>query len=345
MRPVHAAARSADGGAGELTVSITVPHADESRNHMLHREWVRQGGEDLPAPPLRLPRRSEGSYTVRIRQQPLADFIVEHQYSDALAGRTGGAVDHRASGIVAHLTVSGEWRFSSGRSQFRVGPGQLLVRDNEVPWDFEIDRGTRSMVLQLPAGDGSRYLAGRAAFAVDQDAPAARLLLAHIRSWASLPGLPRAAELSARAAGLELLRGLLAGEVSDDGEYSAALVQSAMTVIEERLLTDTGLDPAAIAQAVHVSARTLHRAFAAEGLSVMARVRERRLERARAEFLAGTLAVSEIAARWHFTDSSHFIKSYRRQFGDPPAADRRRVQGSGAAARREADRPEAAQPR
>jgi AraC-like DNA-binding protein len=55
----------------------------------------------------------------------------------------------------------------------------------------------------------------------------------------------------------------------------------------------------------------------------MGHVRERRLDRARAELLSTSLTVSELAARWHFTDSSHFIRAFRARYGATPNAVRR----------------------
>lgn len=299
-------------------------YADENRNHVLLKEWQRQAGQVLPAPPLCLPRHGEGSYTVRIRQQALFDFFVEDQYSDAVAGRTGGPVGHMADRIAAHLTIRGEWRFASARDRFTVGAGLLLVRSNEKPWDFEVDNGTKSLLLLLPAEDIRRSLPGGQAFMVEQDTPAVRLLLGHLHTWAGLSrSLSPVAARSARAAGLELFRGLLNDQVVDDEEFSAALARAAMEYIEDRLLKDPDLGPSAIAASLHVSVRTLHRAFANEGASVMGYVQERRLELARAQLFSSSSTVSEIAARWHFTDSSHFIKSYRKRFGDSPTADRR----------------------
>jgi AraC-like DNA-binding protein len=307
-------------------VNITVPYGDENRNHLLLKEWQRQAGHVLPPPPLRLPRYSEGSFTVRIRQQALFDFFVEDQYSDAVAGRTGGPVGHMADRVAALLTVRGEWRLASARERFTVGAGLLLVRSNEKTWDFEVDSGTKSLLLLLPAEDIRRSLPSGQAFMVEQDTPAARLLLGYLHTWAGLShNLSPAAARSARAAGLELFRGLLNDQVIDGEEFSAALARAAMECIEDRLLTDPDLDPSTIAASLHVSVRTLHRAFSNERASVMNYVQERRLERARAELLSNSFAVSEIAARWHFTDSSHFIKSYKKRFGDSPAADRRRA--------------------
>lgn len=203
-------------------------------------------------------------------------------------------------------------------------PRLLFIRSNEQPWDFEIDSGTRSLLLLVPAEDVRRSLSSRQAFLVEQDAPAARLLLGHLHAWAGLSrDLSPAAARSARAAGLELFRGLLNDQVIDDEEFSAALARAAMECIEDRLLTDPDLDPGTIAASLHVSVRTLHRAFANERVSVMGYLQERRLEKARAELLSSSFAVSEIAARWHFTDSSHFIKNYKKRFGNSPTADRR----------------------
>ncbi|MGW3107149.1 helix-turn-helix transcriptional regulator [Streptomyces sp. NPDC001100] len=84
-------------------------------------------------------------------------------------------------------------------------------------------------------------------------------------------------------------------------------------------LRDPELTPAAIARALNVSVRTLHRAFA-DGESVMAHVRRRRLEGAHRELgLPGSpLTVADVAARWQFADPSHFRRAYRGTYGQSP---------------------------
>ncbi|MFE2420979.1 helix-turn-helix domain-containing protein [Streptomyces hokutonensis] len=70
---------------------------------------------------------------------------------------------------------------------------------------------------------------------------------------------------------------------------------------------------------MNVSVRTLHRAFA-DGESVMAHVRRRRLEGARRELgLPGSpYTVADIAARRQFADPSHFRRVYRGTYGQSP---------------------------
>ncbi|MGD6741331.1 helix-turn-helix domain-containing protein [Streptomyces sp. BH106] len=311
------------GDPSTPVVDVAVPYANENRNHVLLGEWRRQGGEQVPAPPLLLPRHSEGTYRARIWKQNMLDFFLEDQYSDAVTGTTGGPEGHLEDRIVTSITLQGEWRFTSGSRLSTAAAGTVLVRRNEHPWDFEIDRGTRAVTLVLPASE-IRFPANTQAVTAEQASPAAALLLAQLRLWAELSdGLGAAAAGAARNATLELFRGLLNDQVIDDAECAPALLRAATDLIEARLRADPELNPRGIAAALNVSVRTLYRAFGQGGTSsVMGYVRERRLERARAELISTRLTVSEIAARWHFADSSHFVKAYKKQFAETPTAGR-----------------------
>ncbi len=311
-----------EGDHGRFDVDIHVAHANENRNHVLLNEWRRQAGETVPPPPLRLPKVSEGSYTVRIRRTMLHDLVVEEQYSDAIAGSTGGTGGHLPDRVVSHFTTSGQWLFHSARRSAAVGRGSAYIRRNEEPWDFEVSRGTRALMLHVPAEE-VQLRPGWLASPAQQDSPAARLLLAHLRACVEIG---EGIGVAARNAALELFRGLLAGQVIDDERLYSALVRAAQQSIDERLLSADGLSPAQIAGQLHVSVRTLHRAFAAEGQSVMGYVRERRLARVATELVSTSWTVSELAARWHFSSESHLIRAFRQRFGETPAA--RRVSGA-----------------
>ncbi|MFJ3671077.1 helix-turn-helix transcriptional regulator [Streptomyces sp. NPDC090106] len=98
------------------------------------------------------------------------------------------------------------------------------------------------------------------------------------------------------------------------------LSSEAISVIEARLL-DPDLTPSLIARTLGVSLRTLHRSFSASGYSVMSFVRRRRLQKAHDDLLnSGDVGlVSEIAARWFFSDASHFIRKFKSLYGVTPA--------------------------
>ncbi|XVV39693.1 helix-turn-helix domain-containing protein [Streptomyces sp. CA-100214] len=312
------------GNPSTPLVDVTVAYANENRNRVLLREWQRQGGDSVPAPPMHLPRHSEGTYRARIWKQDLLDLFLEDQYSDALAGGTGGPGGHLEDRIVTSVTLNGEWRFATKGQRATAAAGTVCVRRNEGLWDFEVARGTRAITLVIPASE-IRFPQNTRAVIAEQASPAAALLLAHLRLWAELAdGLGAAPAGAARNATLELFRGLMNDQVIDDTEFAPALLRAAMDHIEARLLGEPDLDPKGIAAALNVSVRTLYRAFGQAGTSsVMGHVRERRLERARADLLSTHLSVSEIAARWHFADSSHFVKAYKKRFAETPTAGRR----------------------
>ncbi|WP_328356236.1 helix-turn-helix transcriptional regulator [Streptomyces sp. NBC_00445] len=312
------------GGASPPALDIAVPYADENRNRVLLSEWRRQGGEALPAPLLMLPRHSEGAYRVRVRAQDLLDIHVEDQYSDAVAGGTGGPGGHHEDRIVTHITLDGEWRFTSRNQRSRAGAGTLCVRSHEKPWDFEVARGTRAVAVVLPPS-AVRLPSNTLAVTAEHTSPAARLLLAQLRLFADVADeLQPAAATAARNATLELFQGLVNDQTIDDEDFTPALFEAATGYIEDRLLDDPDLNARAVAEALHVSVRTLYRVFAQQATSsVMAYVRERRLERARAELISTRLTVSEVAARWHFADGSHFVKAYKKRFGETPTTSRR----------------------
>jgi AraC-like DNA-binding protein len=90
-------------------------------------------------------------------------------------------------------------------------------------------------------------------------------------------------------------------------------------------LGDPGLSPALIAAAHHISVRALHKLFEAEGDTVAASIRRRRLERCRQDlFDADPIArpARAISARWGFRDAPAFSRAFRGAYGLPPAGYR-----------------------
>ncbi|WP_243869108.1 helix-turn-helix domain-containing protein [Streptomyces liangshanensis] len=99
------------------------------------------------------------------------------------------------------------------------------------------------------------------------------------------------------------------------------ILRQAMNVVEMNL-DNPDLSPALVARTVGVSLRTLHREFSALGDSLMSFARRRRLQRAYADLaqVRDGVAISDVAARWCFSDASHFIKTFRSVYGTTPAA-------------------------
>ena len=305
------------------SIDITVPLAHERRSELLFSQWERQGGRLLPPPPLALPRHATGDYTVRLRRLSFHDVFIENQYSDALAGSTGTPHGHLADHVVTHFNFRGRMTYASERATVTTRPGHLCTRRNGTSWSFEVGPGTHAVTLALPT-EAVRFPSIGPIMAATQDTPAARLLLAHLRTCTEVGEQARRGAAARNAVG-ELLQGVLDDQVIDDPRLFATLVKAAQDYVETRL-TDPDLDPRAIAHALHVSVRTLHRAFAGRETSLMEHVRQRRLDRARIDLLSTAWTVAEIAARWHFHDSSHYIRAHKKRYGETPTALRRRAE-------------------
>lgn len=94
-------------------------------------------------------------------------------------------------------------------------------------------------------------------------------------------------------------------------------------------LANPDLSAAEIAAACHVSVRTLYRLLAGKGIKLSAWIRAQRLEKCRYSLSDPQLAqlpVSQIGARWGFTNPAHFSTLFREQFGMPPDTYRKRHQ-------------------
>ncbi|MFF1285587.1 helix-turn-helix domain-containing protein [Streptomyces sp. NPDC058299] len=158
--------------------------------------------------------------------------------------------------------------------------------------------------------------------------PTAQILMAHTSMvQRTVNDLSPAGAHASRNALLELAKGLILDHFDDrEPTFTPALAQAAKNLADARL-TDAELSPASIAVQLHVSLRTLQRAFARLDESFSAYIRRRRLEEAAAALTASgsQLSVSEAAALWHFTDSSHFIRVFKKQYHATPAQFGRRL--------------------
>lgn len=123
---------------------------------------------------------------------------------------------------------------------------------------------------------------------------------------------------AARNALVELFHGVVRRYV-DPGEPASvpAMVRAARELADRRL-AHPELTPGLLARELHVSVRTLSRAFATTAEPAAAYIRRRRLEEALRDLAAGR-TVSEVAARWQFADSSHFVRAFRKRYDRTPA--------------------------
>jgi AraC-like DNA-binding protein len=164
-------------------------------------------------------------------------------------------------------------------------------------------------------------------------APATRLLVSYLDTLsATLPALGSSAVAAARNATLELLVGALRvdGDVPSTSVAQPAL-RAAMDRYIERNLLGGAVTPNDIANAHGVSIRTVNRIFNATGQTVGEVIRVRRLARAREELTESDRSVATIAHRWGFSDTSHFSRTFKAQYGASPSEYRLTARSAGGA--------------
>jgi AraC family transcriptional regulator, positive regulator of tynA and feaB len=314
-------------GRGEqrtYVVDVTASPREGDAFERMTRSWAAQVGTAISIPPST--PIGESDYRIRIRHSKVGDVAVEDLYSESIVGTTGRGTSHHSDRLILHVGRRGTWHFNrpDGRgTAINMNGGQFVARLNDPTWDFGIGPKTRSGSLILPAAELRSLIPADGVVVGSVTSAPMRVLMAHAAMvQETLDELGPAGVTAARNALVELAKGLLSGGGVDAGEpeFSPALAAAARR-IAEGLLTDPELSPAVLARELHVSVRTLQRAFAETGEPITAYVRRRRLECAREELArpGPQPSVSELAARYQFADSSHFIRLFKKEYGRPPA--------------------------
>lgn len=285
-------------------------------------DWPAQIGDHYPMPAFTLD--TSGRPHIRGRASRIGDVAVMDLHTTTRV-RTGGPFTDTGE-LRLYAVRRGDWVFRHDRVVLPVRAGRFLLRRSTGLDGFEVAARTGASVVSLPAGaigatGADPQVSG------DLGTPEVRLLLAHADLLHETLGtLTDAGALAARNALVELGRGVLHRYVDGaEPELMPALVRAARDLADRRL-TDPDLTPESLAGRLHVSVRTLQRAFGTTGETVSAYIRRRRLDEAR-RALTGPRppAVSAIAARWQFADSSHFIRAFRGRYGQTPARYAREV--------------------
>lgn len=212
-----------------------------------------------------------------------------------------------------------------------IEPGNLAIYDTSRPYTLTFPHSTRLLVIMVPHA------------LVDLPRATIADVTAHVFSEDSVLGRVVIPFLSALGGSVDELRGpqgirvvhtavdlivtLLSSELHIDTDPRRRLASDVRAYIDARL-DDSSLNPADIAKAHFVSPRHLHAVFSAEGVTLAAWIRERRLERIRRDLSDAMLAtepVGSIAARWGLGDAAHFSKLFRERYGQSPSIYRKQI--------------------
>ncbi|HEX5857910.1 MAG TPA: helix-turn-helix domain-containing protein [Microbacterium sp.] len=247
----------------------------------------------------------------RMRMQRTAAHV--RQDSD---GRVAIAVQERGKSTIVYS--------HSSRPENRR-PRDLILADLTLPYEYEQSTGS-VFCLSIPG----ELLGLRESLYSDaahrlKASPVYELVRRHLLGIAgdteALTTGPGAMDVGLASIGL--VRALITTALSDPTSkmFLADIAAARITDFIELHLADADLDAAVIAEALHVSERTIYKTCADAGFSLEDHIIARRLARARADLEAASLAAEPIGAlarRWGFKDASHFSRRFRARYGSSP---------------------------
>jgi AraC-like DNA-binding protein len=229
------------------------------------------------------------------------------------------------------LQLEGDARLSQDGRTADIRPGDLAIYDTTRPYELVFDGDSRALVIMFPqrvVDLPAASVAEVTAVVFSRESALGRVIIPFLTELGtSIERLQGPDGIRLVHSALDLLVTLLSSRLHVETDPRRRLTQDIRAYVDARL-GDTSLTPASIAQAHFISVRHLHATFSADGVTLAAWIRERRLDRIRRD-LADPMHVGEslhqIAARWGLSDAAHFSRLFRSRFGESPRDHRRRA--------------------
>jgi AraC-like DNA-binding protein len=233
-------------------------------------------------------------------------------------------VDQSEDFLVSVL-VAGNARLEQDGRVAVQGPGDFVIYDAAKPFIYDFPDGYHMLLTKIPRRvmlsrlpDAERLTAVKVSGASALGSLAANM----IRS-AALLDLPGQAGAPAKVgiSVVDLLSAVFEVELLDRLELcdrQTGLLKKAKDYMRARI-DESELDVDAIANAVHVSPRTLSRAFASEGTTVTRWLWKERLAASYAALTEGRATqVLDVALGCGFVSGSHFSRMFKSTYGVLP---------------------------
>jgi AraC family transcriptional activator of tynA and feaB len=223
------------------------------------------------------------------------------------------------------LMLSGRARLEQNGRVTEQGPGDFVLYDAAQPFVYDFPSDYHILLAQVPRRAMlSRLLEAErlTAVSVSSSTPLGNMAALMMRSAVTLD-LPAQTTASAKVgvALVDVISAAIEAEVADRAELrdrQAGLLKRAKDYMRARI-DDPELDVEAIANALFVSPRTLSRAFATEGITVIRWLWKQRLEVGYAALSEGTASqVSDVAMGCGFVSGSHFSRMFKSTYGVLP---------------------------
>jgi AraC family transcriptional activator of tynA and feaB len=237
--------------------------------------------------------------------------------------------------FLLHLQANGDSINVQDGREAVLRTGDFTLCNSARPYALRFDSLNDMLVLRIPATCLESRVARPADFTavcIPGDRGVGLLVSQLVRTWWSscVAGLDRGLSERVATSVLDLLATALCAEQSTRvcAETMGNAKRLRIQHYVESHLADAELGAHAIAAAVGVTPRYVHRLFEETGETLGQRILRRRLEccaqRLRDPALQG-LSITQIAFDLAFTDSSYFGRCFKRQFGTTPGDYRRQM--------------------
>lgn len=210
-------------------------------------------------------------------------------------------------------------------------PGDISFYDTTRPYSLEFGEEFKNLIMMFPKdriGFSSTLTDSLTAVSLGQTHPLAASVGTFVaQATPQLPKLSTTARAKLAHTCLDLLGTMFSAVL--DSEHAARgshqeLLHKIFSYIDLHL-SSPHLSPSSVARAHYISTRHLHALFHEIDTTVSTHIKNRRLERCRADLLDPALShkgVAAIAAQWGFTDAAHFSRVFRAAYGMAPSAMR-----------------------
>lgn len=296
----------------------------EARELLLYG-WLESGSSSQSRP-------QDTSDAIVVRTDGEGPRIVRHYRIGALdvALVVGDAVDveplptaRNWRGVVLGYLVDGELTVAQGEHSLALSSGQFVFYTGAQRYRIIAPGAHSYLVVRIPtASIALRHSSFTDVIATDLSGVPSAGVLRGILAALAHPGMEPSIAASAHLgdAVVAAAHAVIADARIPGSATAMSLFNSLVIWIEEHL-TDPEVSAEALAAAHFLSPRYVRRVFAANGTTVSAIVRQRRLERIRDELGSPELArvpIRTIAERWAMPDAATFSRAFTRQFGVSP---------------------------